>query len=78
MLEITFHRSLYHLGAIEEAAAAYGRLGTFNVAAEDNVIRVSISDIDDRAKDRIEDAFCNHVLFDTIRRARPSAEELTK
>ena len=78
MLELSFERSLYDHESITEATTAYGALATFAIDTTADHITVSVSEIDPRVADRLEDAFCNHVLFDTIRRARPSAEDLRK
>lgn len=68
--QIRFSRSLYRQDAIESAITAYGALATLSLEVGPSDFRVQVSDIDERVVDRLEDAFCNHCLFETARLER--------
>lgn len=72
---ITFDGSLYVPEAVEAAAAAYAEHAHIEVTpAGDSVVAV-ISDVREHDPQLVRDAFCNHVLHETIARRRRAAIE---
>jgi hypothetical protein len=69
---VTLSRSLYEPEAVNAAIKAYEQLATFVVEADDDLIRVSISEIDSDVSDIIADEFSNHALFETIKQRGPA------
>lgn len=70
-IELTFHRSLYRLEAVQAAVARFARLGRFEVhTGEGAEIRVRITGVPDRLHARMADEFSNHALFQTITLSR--------
>ena len=72
-VQLDFSRSLYDLGAVQAAAAAYGELATFEVESTDALVTVRLSGLHPGVPDLL-DHFTNHVLFATITARRRSAE----
>lgn len=70
---LAFHRSLYAPEAVDAAAEAFGHLATLGVERREHEIVVSVEAVDGRVADRFVDAFCNHVLYETVVRARAVA-----
>ena len=77
VLQLRFHRSLYHPEAIRGAAARFARLARFEVLeiglpgqSGSQEIRVRITEIPAALAARMEDEFCNHALFQTIQMGR--------
>lgn len=67
---LVFHRSLYAPEAVEAAVAAFGHLATLGVERREHEMVVRVDDVDARVADRFGDAFANHVLYETVVRAR--------
>jgi hypothetical protein len=67
---VRFARSLYHPAAVEASVTAYGSLATFAVKTLAEDIEVTITDPDPEVAGVIADELCNHVLAETIKRAR--------
>lgn len=68
---LSFARSLYQPAAVQAAAEAYGELARITVLPEEeNAVVVEISDPHPDLAGELVDAFCNHVLFETIRHHR--------
>jgi hypothetical protein len=68
--QIVFDRSLYLTEAVEAAAAAYSEHATIEVTPGDDSVRVVISGVVDNDPKVVSNAFCNHVLHETISRRR--------
>lgn len=67
---ITFDRTLYLPEAVAAAAEAYGDYATIQVATTASGVEVAVSDPVEHELQTIVDAFCNHVLHETISRRR--------
>jgi len=67
---VHFDHSLYNQASVETAAAAYASLLTIQLDAADARTTVTFSDLDPEHGPMLVDAFCNHVLFETIHRHR--------
>ena len=68
---VTFSRSLYRVDGIEAAAAAYAELAEITVIPGDSEVVVRFErPHPDMPRDQLVDAFCNHALFETVRRYR--------
>jgi hypothetical protein len=68
---VTFSRSLYRIDGIESAAAAYAGLAQITVTPGESEIVVSLAQPHpDIPAQELVDAFCNHALFETVRRHR--------
>jgi hypothetical protein len=67
---ISFDRSLYLPAAVDAAAAAYAEYAEIEVTAAGDAIVATISDGADYDARTIANAFCNHVLHETIARRR--------
>jgi hypothetical protein len=67
---VRFARSLYHPEAVEVSVAAYAGLATFDVKTVAEDIEVTITDPDPDVAAVIVDELCNHVLAETVKRAR--------
>lgn len=70
---IVFDRSLYLLEAVEAAAAAYGEHARIALSPSDDAVVAVISEVVDHDEREVVNAFCNHVLHETIARVRQSA-----
>jgi hypothetical protein len=70
---VAFDGSLYLPEAVEAAAEAYAEHATILVkpAADGVVARISVAADEDL--DMVANAFCNHVLYETIVRLRQTA-----
>lgn len=64
---VVFSRSLYRLDGIEAAAQAYAEIAKIEVTPNDHDIVVVFDCAHEGA---FLDAFCNHALFETVRRHR--------
>ena len=64
--KVTFSRSLYRLDGIEAAAQAYAEIAKIEVTPNDHDIVVMF----ECEHEGFLDAFCNHALFETVRRYR--------
>lgn len=67
---LAFHRSLYLPEAVNAAAAAYGSHANIQVTDSPTDVIVELSGYDARYGETIVDAFCNHVLFESVVRTR--------
>lgn len=67
---ITFDRSLYLPQAVEAAAAAYAEHAQIEVTPSADAVVAEISGVVDNDPDVVANAFCNHVLYETIVRLR--------
>jgi hypothetical protein len=77
---VSFHRSLYREDALRAAAAAYDELLSVEIASREHEFLASFTAAPGdapagaaaglAADPELVDAFCNHVLFETIRRER--------
>jgi hypothetical protein len=63
---VTFSRSLYLPEALEAAAGVYAPLAEVMVEHAGNEVTAVVSTADRE----IVDAFCNHVLYETVNRRR--------
>ena len=70
---IVFDRSLYLPDAVEAAATAYAEHARIEVTAEGDSTVALISDVVDHDAQVVSNAFCNHVLHETIARRREAA-----
>lgn len=67
---ITFDHSIYSPGSISAAADAYAELLTVSLSADEGQTTAHFEGADVEDGQMLVDAFCNHVLFDTIQRYR--------
>jgi hypothetical protein len=67
---ILFARSLYAEEAVEAAAEAYRELASFAIVPHAAEIELQVSDIDPEFGARLLDEVSNHVLYETVQRAR--------
>ena len=70
---VTFDHSLYSPTSVESAAAAYGELLSISLAVEEGKTVATFADMDPEHGAMLVNAFCNHVLFETVQHRR-SAE----
>ena len=64
--QIVFSTSLYSVEAVNLTVAAYRECAVFSIEIQDEDVVVVISDIHPSLQDVLVDAFCNHVLNETI------------
>jgi hypothetical protein len=67
---ITFDHSIYSPESITAAAEAYAELLKVSLSAEDGCTTAQFESLDTEGGPFLVDAFCNHVLFETIQRFR--------
>jgi hypothetical protein len=67
---ITFDRSLYLPEAVEAAAAAYAEHAKIELTPSGDTVVAVISDVVEHDPQTVANAFCNHVLHETIVRMR--------
>ena len=72
--QVTFDRSLYLPEAVDAAAAAYAEHATIDVTPAADTVVVALSVIGEHDSETVTNAFCNHVLYETIARMRQAAE----
>ena len=72
---IIFDRSLYLPEAVEAAAAAYAEHARIEVTPTGEAVVAAISDVVEHDPSLVANAFCNHVLHETIARRRQAAME---
>ena len=70
--QVTFDRSLYLPEAVEAAAAAYGEHARIEVTRRDECTEAVIAPVPEHDPGLLVNAFCNHVLHETIARLRES------
>ncbi len=70
---IAFDRSLYLPEAVDAAAAAYAEHAQIEVTAAADAIETIISGVAEDDAEMVANAFCNHVLHETISRMRQAA-----
>ena len=63
---LSFSLSIYKKEAIEEAMCAYGSHARFSVQEEPYALLIEIDPLYEEHATQIIDAFCNHVLFESI------------
>ena len=66
MAKLYFSSSLYRTEAIERTVAAYSSLAVFEIETQEDGVNVSISQMVPELREQLVDAFCNHVLNETI------------
>jgi glycerophosphoryl diester phosphodiesterase len=67
---ISFDRSLYLPEAVEAAAAAYAEYAEIDVTLTADAVVAVISGVSEHDPEMVANAFCNHVLHETIARLR--------
>ena len=72
---IRFDEYLYEKAAVTAAAEAYGHLAAIEISQDGSCVVASMTDISEEHADVLVDAFRNHVLYETIVRARAGAGE---
>jgi len=72
---VTFDHSLYSPSSVESAASAYSDYLNISLSVDEGKTTASFTDLDEEHGLMLVDAFCNHVLFETIQTRR--AEEVT-
>jgi len=72
--QVTFDRSLYLPEAVDAAAAAYAEHAKIEVTPAGDSVVVALSVIGEHDPQTVTNAFCNHVLYETIARMRQAAE----
>ncbi len=72
---IRFDEYLYEKDAVTAAAEAYGHLASIEISQDGPCVVASMTDITEEHAHVLGDAFRNHVLYETIVRARASAGE---
>ena len=70
---VAFHRSLYLPEAVQSAMAAYSPFAKLELSEAGSDLVVTVSEIDPEADEDLIDAFCNHVLFETVVQSRGAA-----
>jgi hypothetical protein len=73
--ELSFHRSLYLLEAVEAAASAYAEYAKIDLTPTGDAVTAVLSPLSDHDPRLLANAFANHVLHETIARRRQAAEE---
>ncbi len=71
--QIAFEGSLYLPEAVEAAAIAYADHARITVTPGNDTVVVEISGLGEADAADVANAFCNHVLFETIARTRQAA-----
>jgi len=72
-MTLQFSRSLYEQAAIEATVAAFSELATFTVQADEDGIKVEMTDASPDVDD-LADHFANHALHLSITMTRRAAE----
>ena len=72
---ITFDRSLYLPEAVEAAAAAYAQHARVEVTTAPDAVVALVEPIAAEEGQNVAQAFCNHVLYETITRRRQASLE---
>ena len=70
---ISFDRSLYLPEAVEAGAAAYAEHANIELTSDGDAVVAVIDATADYDTDTIANAFCNHVLYETVARLRQAA-----
>lgn len=70
---IIFDRSLYLPEAVDAAVAAYAEHATIEVTPDGDTVVAVVSTLGDYDPRTVSNAFCNHVLHETIARRRQAA-----
>jgi hypothetical protein len=71
--QVSFDRSLYLPEAVQAAAEAYAELAKIEVTPSADAVMAVIDQVADEDLRTIVNAFCNHVLHETIARRRQTA-----
>lgn len=69
---VTFDRSLYFPEAVEAAAAAYGEHARIEVTRAADCTVATLTPIAEGSPGLLVNAFCNHVLHETLARLHES------
>ena len=64
--EISFSKSIYYFSAIKAAMEAYEAYASFEYVEHEYDVQLSIVPKQPQHAQLIMDAFCNHVLFESI------------
>lgn len=72
-MTLSFSRSLYDVGAVQQTVAAYSELATWTVTVDDHTVAVSCADPSPDIPD-LTDHFANHALHLSIANTRRAAE----
>jgi hypothetical protein len=72
---ITFDRSLYLPEAVEAAAAAYSEHAKIELTPSGDAVVAEISEVVGSDPAMVANAFCNHVLYETIARMRQAPSQ---
>ena len=67
---VTFDHSIYSPDSISAAVEAYAELLTVTLADADGATTANFNDLDPEDGEMLVDAFCNHVLYESIQRNR--------
>jgi hypothetical protein len=73
MTDITFDRSLYLSEAVAAAATAYAEIAHIELTETAETVVASLSAVTGHDPQAVANAFCNHVLHETIVRRRQVA-----
>jgi hypothetical protein len=74
---VTFHQSLYLPEAVEAAAALYAEYARIELTTEADAVTAVVSEVAEHDPRTVINAFCNHVLHETIaRRRRATLDEV--
>ncbi len=72
---VDFSLDFYSAVAVQQVAAAFAGLATFDVQIGGGKATVTISDPDPEVAAQLENEFCNHVLNESIRLSREPTQE---
>jgi hypothetical protein len=70
---VLLDRSLYLPEAVDAAVAAYAEFAKIEVTPTAEAVVAVISPVDEHDPQELANAFCNHVLHETIARRRQAA-----
>jgi hypothetical protein len=65
-IKLEFNTSLYALEAVQKSVQDYKECANFVIETTPTLILVVVDQIDPELQDVLVDAFCNHVLNETI------------
>jgi hypothetical protein len=72
---VLFSPRLYSIEAVRVAAERFGPHAAVRIVEEGDTFRVTLSSRGGAVDDDLVDAFCNHVLFETVRARRAARPE---
>jgi len=73
--QISFARSLYLQEAVEAAATAYSEHAKIEILPQGDAVVAVIGEVTGADADLVTNAFCNHVLYETIARKREAESQ---